>query len=871
MDAEVTGAATYQGEPADLRICKEVREYIRDAIAAAGGCEVFVAGIPDASGVITEARILARGNQAAVPAIFEGLYTREVLIHNHLGGNLQPSEPDLLLAARFAADGHGSYIVDNDVSRVYVVVEPFLPEPAHLLENTEIEAIFSDNGALARALSRYELRPQQIEMTRLAARAFNESRIAAVEAPTGVGKTMAYLVPAILWAVRNRERVVISTRTITLQEQLIHKDIPLLRQALADLPFEACLVKGRGNYLCRRKLARALEESSLFEDTALRDQLTAIADWAKVTEDGSLSDLPFEPVRSVWERVNSEADTCQGSACPAVQQCFVTRARRAMARADILVVNHHLFFADLSIRKGRQVYSEAAVLPSFRWVIFDEAHGIEDSATEYFGDICAWTATEQTLYRLRHGEGGKVRGLLPLIELKLLKDCARLNVDTYSALTDLVSQRITPAMDTSFVSLSEAFLALKHLAESRVEDSGREVKWRITEEEVKREEVRQTGAQIVLPAVEAVARLTRELDVFIEELRRIPPNQSGDEPPLQGEILELTAITERLRAAGLSLAAILSEESDTNEVRWIETDRNNNRHIRLYRCPLEVADYLNEGVYEKMRSVILTSATLTVGQRFDFFSRRVGLDKAPESRQDRLILSSPFDFRKQALLAVPTDGPSPDQPDFTAWLSDTLLKIFRITRGHALVLFTSFQSLRRAFRDLEQPLRDMGINPLWQGGAPRHRLLEIFRQDRSSVLFATDSFWEGIDVSGDALTCVILTKLPFRVPTEPIQQARCEAIERNGGNAFMEYSLPQAAIKLRQGFGRLIRNRSDWGSVVILDKRVVTRHYGKIFLDSLPHVTIIKKPLRETLEALRLFFNRHRSQQNDEQPVGYPD
>jgi len=864
MPFDPAGTAAPPGEPADHRISPEIQTYIRDAVRAAGGGEVFVAGTPDAGGIIVEARILARGNQNAVPAVFEGLRTREVLIHNHPGGDLRPSEADLVLSARFAGDGHGSFIVDNDVTRVYVVVEPFLSEPVQSVEVEEITALLGADGPVAMALGEYEHRPQQIEMASAVARVFNENRLAVVEAPPGVGKTLAYLIPAILWTVRNRERVVISTRTITLQEQLIHKDIPLLRQAMPEYAFEACLVKGRGNYLCRRKLARALEESSLFEDEAMREQFSAVAEWAAVTQEGSLSDLPFEPARAVWERVNSEADTCQGSACPALQQCFVAKARRAMARADILVVNHHLFFADLAVRKDRQVYNEAAVLPSFHRVIFDEAHGIEDSATEYLGDSCSWGAVEQTLRRLRHGEGGKTRGLLAVLELKLLRDCAGLDVETYSVLTDLISQRIIPAFDTAVVSLQEAFLALKQLAESFVEEGTREVKWRITPAETAREDVRQAGAKIILPAVEAVARLARELDLLIDGLKQVPPNQPGEEPPLLGEVLELTALTERLRATGLLVAAMLAEEHPENEVRWVETDRNSDRFIRLFRCPLEVAGHLREEVYDRMRTVVMTSATLTVSQDFRFFTRRVGVDQIPDSRLDRLMLTSPFDFRRQALLAIPTDGPDPGGSEFPAWLSDTLLQIFEVTRGHALVLFTSFQSLRRAFRDLESSLKAMGINPLWQGAAPRHKLLETFRRDRSSVLFATDSFWEGIDVSGDALTCVILTKLPFRVPTEPIQEARCEAIERNGGNAFNDYSLPQAAIKLRQGFGRLIRTRTDWGSVIILDKRVVTRYYGRVFLKSLPEVTVCRKPLPEMLQELRIFFNRHRSKDTHE-------
>ena len=863
--------AVSPGEPADQRISPQIQTFIRDAVQTAGGGEVFIAGVPDAGGIITEARILARGNQDAVPAVFEGLRAREVLIHNHPGGSLCPSGADLILAARFAGDGHGSFIVDNDVTRVYVVVEPFLPQPLQLLAVDQIAALMGADGPVARGLGEYEHRPQQIEMASAVTRAFNEDRITVVEAPPGVGKTLAYLVPAILWTVRNRERVVISTRTITLQEQLIHKDIPLLRKALPEYPFEACLVKGRGNYLCRRKLARVLEESNLFDDEAQREQFSAIAEWAAVTQEGSLSDLPFEPARAVWERVNSEADTCQGSACPALQHCFVAKARRVMARADILVVNHHLFFADLAIRKLREVYSETAVLPSFHRVIFDEAHGIEDSATEYLGNSCAWSTVEQTLRRLRHGEGGKTRGLLPLLEHKLLRDCTTLDVDTYGLLTDIINLRVMPALDTARVAVQEAFLVLKQLAESFVDEGSREVKWRITPADTVREEIRQAGAKIILPALESFARLTRELDHLIEGLKQVPPSQPGEEPPLLGEALELTALTERLRAAGLLVAAMLSEEHPENEVRWVETDRNNDRFIRLFRCPLEVADHLREGVYDRMQTVIMTSATLTVGQDFGFFTRRVGLDLIPEARLERMMLTSPFDFRRQALLAIPTDGPDPGSSEFPAWLSDTLRHIFKVTRGHALVLFTSFQALRRAFRDLEPSLRGMGINPLWQGGAPRHKLLETFRRDRASVLFATDSFWEGIDVSGDALTCVILTKLPFRVPTEPVQEARCDAIERNGGNPFIEYSLPQAAIKLRQGFGRLIRTRTDWGAVIILDKRVVTRHYGGVFLRSLPEVTLSRQPLPEMLKALQVFFNRHRSTDSHEQPVGHPD
>lgn len=846
-----------RGESAAVRIAPRAADAMRLQIEQAGGAEVFFAASLGEDRRIVRARVLARGHASAVPAILEGVKTREVVIHNHPSGNLEPSDADLDLASIYSQNGHGVYIVDNAVERVYAVVEPFIDEDRVDLDAAGLSQRFRPAGALARSLSGYEFRPQQMQMMEAIAEAFNHDQIAVIEAPTGVGKTLAYLVPAVEWATQNRERVVISTRTINLQEQIVFKDIPLLEQAM-DTEVRAVLVKGRSNYVCPRRLDRALSEASLFEDENDRKELEAISAWAKQTKDGSKSDLSWVPSREIWERVCSESDTCTTPQCQAAGNCFVTRARREIAKADLLVVNHHMLFSDLAIKRELGQFQALGVLPGFRRLIIDEAHHVEDSATEYFGTEVTRNGAMALLGRFIRADRGRERGLIPFIKLKVRDEVRTLSRPEIDEILDQIVHRVSPAIEVARVSLENAFAAVRDCAAAYSGQIGRDVKWRLTPEVLAGPPLRRLHAEQVGPAVEDVHALAKQCAGLLTRLKSIQAGPDQETSPLSLEIAQLTGYRERLVRLGNLLLEGTSEDLPENTVRWIEIDARNPRIVRIVSCPLEVSKPLREWVYPNLRTVGMTSATLSVANDFAFYKDRVGLDG--NERVEAVRLDSPFDFENQAVLGVVSDMPPPDAPNFLAESADCIGDILAETGGHAFVLFTSFFALTDAAKRLENRLRSLRIPLLRQGDAARTQLLERFRSDTASVLFGTDSFWEGVDVAGDALQCVILPRLPFRVPTEPVLQARAEAIEASGGNAFMDYTVPMAVIKFRQGVGRLIRRKTDRGSIVILDSRVISKHYGKTFLNSLPGFRVMTGPKRAVCLALREFHGRRRDQ-----------
>lgn len=832
------------GELITKRFTPEAAQALQEAIAQAGGREVLFAGKANPAGLVEQVRVCARGNESAVTALFEQLDVRDIVIHNHPSGNLGPSDADLQLAGMYGAHGHGVYIVDNYATQVYVVVEPFLQHDVQPLNLKALHGALHPNGALARSLPGYENRPQQQVMIEHVARAFNEDGIAVVEAPTGVGKTMAYLLPAAEWAMANKERVVVSTRTINLQEQIMHKDLPLLQRALGT-QLKACLVKGRGNYLCPRKLERALGEAQLFDEPERKEQLQHIAEWAEQTEAGSLAELPFVPVRGLWEEVCSEADACSLGRCPDKKRCFVGKARREAATADLLVVNHHMLFSDLAIKQETGSFSSMAVLPAYKRLIIDEAHSIEDAATEYFGVSATLRGTLATLGRLHRAERGRERGLLPLLRARFVKDCKGLSVRDFERLQEYLDTTVLPRTGIARHAATDYFAALRALAGASCNEIGREVKWRLTPQVLESAPVREFHAAHAMPFVEEFSQLGDALRAFAEKTSKALEKNADEENLLAGDIAELRAYALRVERIALAIAELTSASLEENTVRWVEIDAEDPQSVRTARCPLEVGKPLADWVYQQLRTIAMTSATLTVGGSFAYLEGRLGLDHVEPARLDTARLDSPFDFARQARLFVPNDFPDPSDRAFDARCQDSLYDLLRASRGRAFVLYTAYSALDRAYRALEPRLKSLGILPLKQGQMPRNLLLERFRADTGSVLFATDSFWEGVDVAGEALESVIIVKLPFRVPSEPVLQARCEAIDAAGGNAFMEYSVPQAAIRLRQGVGRLIRRRTDRGVITVLDKRILTKRYGKTFLDSLPGFPLRALPAAE--------------------------
>ncbi|MBN2055562.1 DEAD/DEAH box helicase family protein [bacterium] len=827
----------------DTYINERTAVRIRDAIREAGGNEVFFAGyIPDGRKEIEEVQVLARGNETAVPVVLEAAHKAQVVIHNHPGGRLRPSNADLEIAALLGQSGIGFLIVDNEVSELYEVVPVVVTREKAPLEPAEVLALLAPQGPVAAGLVGFETRPEQRVMLEAVVEAFNRDGLAIIEAGTGTGKSLAYLIPAMLWATRNKERCVVSTNTINLQEQLISKDIPFVNRVL-NLNARFCLVKGRTNYLCLQKLhsIRSEPDAQLEEDEAADFQ--HILEWAGHTEDGSKSDLGQAPNQRIWEKVCSEADTCLFLKCPHYGQCFLFKARRRAASADLLVVNHHLLFSDLAIRRSANNFNATALLPPYRRIILDEAHNAEDAASSYFGEQLTKLGLVRLLRKLYHRRRtGGDRGLLPLLLHRTS------GTPQHPLIAEVISRDVMPYLIGLFEEVDQSFLGFFDFVRERGDTSDSDRKIRLVPAVI---ESMDWDEMVRLPLLElgdALAhlyKLLKPLDAALSEV---------EDESLDFDILQFRSTRQRLINWVGVLKTIIGYQED-GLVRWCEASTGTKwEFARLLFSPLEVGETMKETMYDNFPSVVFTSATLTSGNEFTFIKQRLGIDKVTDRPVRELALPSSFDFAEQVLLCIPTDVPNPNSREYSDALTAHAMELLRVSGGSAFLLFTSFAMLNRTFRALEGPLRELNITPLRQGDEDRHRMFERFREDITSTLFGTDSFWEGVDAPGETLRMVILTKLPFRVPTEPLVEARVEAIEKRGGNAFMEFTVPQAVIKFKQGFGRLIRKHDDRGVIVVYDNRVIKKFYGKLFLRSLPPCGMAVGPFNEVLRAVAAFF-----------------
>lgn len=792
----------------------EIREKMRKEIEEAQGNEVFFRGIPDEDGIVSQVEVLARGNRYSVPAILKAMRKGEVIIHNHPSGHLFPSDADVEIAAAYANKLVGaSYIVNNKVDDIYIIVELINNKNVKI----DIKPYFEKKGLLSTVFDEFEYREEQLEMADIIEKGLNSETKVIVEAGTGTGKTLAYLIPSIEWSIKNKKRVIITTNTINLQEQLLNKDIPMVKKVIQD-EFSYALIKGRGNYLCNRKLNNVATGDIVDMDDfsqSQKTQLKEIIKWGGRTESGDRAELPFEVDYIVWEHFQSESDMCTGSKCPFKSECFFLKAREEKKQADVLITNHHMYFSDLAIRKEIGFNTEYSILPEYELVVFDEAHNVEKVARDYFSYEVSKYGFTKTMNHIHSLDRGKKKGTGNLdIFINYLKLS---DFEGKKTIERELENDIKIAHRDLYKSGREYF---NYLIDIFSKGQMGNISYRLKKDTFEK-------AKYFVQLDNLKDEFIGDISSYLKKVRRILA-KVRDLEDKEGHINDFLRYIERLEGF-FDNFKFITKLDDEKFIFWVEVNGKKS-NSKLVATPLKIDKELDKNLYSNLKQTVFTSATIAIGNDFNYFKESIGLvEKTLEK-----VIHSPFDYDKQMKVYLPKDLLNPSDPKFIDSIKEFLKGLVLKTSGKCFILFTSYTALNYLYYMLKDELEELGLNLLIQGQAPRTQLVNMYKNIENPVLFGTDSFWEGVDIKGEQLSSVIIIKLPFKVPSDPITEAIIENITQQNKNAFVEYQIPESVIKFKQGIGRLIRSKSDKGIITILDNRVITKSYGKYFKEAIP-------------------------------------
>ncbi|MEX6494518.1 ATP-dependent DNA helicase [Fusobacterium animalis] len=745
----------------------------------------------------------------------------EVIIRTTKPNQLYPSDMELELSEELYTRRNIAYcLLSSDLDDFYFVQDI----DRIFLEEIDIENYFAKDGILAKEIKGFEYRQEQEEMAQYIQDAINEDRKIIVEAGTGTGKTLAYLIPSIKWAVTNKKKVIIATNTINLQEQLLLKDIPLAKSIIKD-EFSYVLVKGRNNYVCKRLFNELVLGKSIDIETfsmEAREQIEYILKWGNKTKTGDKAELPFEVYPDVWELVQSTTELCLGKKCPYRKECFYMKTRMEKMEADILISNHHVFFADLNVRAETDFDSEYLILPRYDMVIFDEAHNVESVARSYFSVEVSKISFTRLLNRIYQKKNKKKKEKSALIRVEDTVDEKNLeDSEQYIYLLNTLKEEISILQNIG----DEYFDEIRKIYETNTEAP-----------------IKKSLNNFEMTKSRFLENLREKKDIFQSKLADFLNlmmsfnNVIDEEKDKNPEVTNFNNHLKMFKAYIDSFKFINSFEDD-NYIYWL--DINSKRtNVILTATPLNIAQKLSTVLFDNLDRLVFASATIVVNGNFDYFKKSLGLD---EEDCIEAIIKSPFDYDKQMSVYIPSD--IQDSENINAFVSDAskfILNILLKTNGKAFILFTSYTMLNQIYYSISKKLKDKGFEVFLHGDKPRSQIIKEFKEAENPILFGTTSFWEGVDVQGENLSNVIITKLPFLVPTDPVVSAISKKIEEDGGNSFTDFQLPEAIIKFKQGVGRLIRKKTDSGNIFILDNRILKKRYGSLFINALPSQKNIK-------------------------------